>query len=206
MEPFVFKHGQGLWDAGTLLHVYVVADLDRDREFAALVNGVRAATADDPLTHVGDEWLHVTLYQIDRPATQIPQSQREALAEALRRHLAHVEPFTLTVGSALSTLSGIIFDLGPDEPINALQAAVAGAIEGVQGPTATSYATGVAHLTESYCHAPASSDQIQRRVRRVRPSHAPLHVDAVHLVDVRADPQAKTITWDTLAEIRLGHR
>lgn len=28
----------------------------------AYIRGVRAATADDPLTHVGDEWLHITLF------------------------------------------------------------------------------------------------------------------------------------------------
>lgn len=46
--------------------------------------------------------------------------------------------------------------------------------------------------------------QIQRRVRRVRPSHAPLHIDSVHLVDVTADDTAKTITWDHVAAIPLG--
>ncbi|MFI1189319.1 hypothetical protein [Streptomyces californicus] len=41
-------------------------------------------------------------------------------------------------------------------------------------------------------------------MRRVRPSHAPLHVTEVHLVDVTANSTAKTITWETLATIPLG--
>lgn len=31
-----------------------------------------------------------------------------------------------------------------------------------------------------------------------------MRVDAVHLVDVTADAQAKTITWDHVATIPLG--
>jgi hypothetical protein len=52
----------------------------------------------------------------------------------------------------------------------------------------------------------AQSDDAQRILRRVRPSHAPLHVDAVHLVDVTADSNAKTITWKHLAAIPLAGR
>lgn len=46
--------------------------------------------------------------------------------------------------------------------------------------------------------------QIHRRVRRVRPSHAPLLIDAVALVDVVANDAEKTITWETLATIPLA--
>src|SRR5687768_384004 len=38
----------------------------------------------------------------------------------------------------------------------------------------------------------------------MRPSHAPLYIDAVHLVDVTADKENKSITWDHLARIPLG--
>ncbi|MFC5252972.1 hypothetical protein [Streptomyces nigrescens] len=38
----------------------------------------------------------------------------------------------------------------------------------------------------------------------MRPSHAPLRVDAVYLVDVTADAEAKTITWEELARVPLG--
>ncbi len=60
------------------------------------------------------------------------------------------------------------------------------------------------HLTISYAHAEADSDEAQRCLRRVRPGHAPLHVDSVRLVDVTADSTAKTITWDELAKVPLG--
>ncbi|WP_371792906.1 hypothetical protein OG285_31715 [Streptomyces sp. NBC_01471] len=63
------------------------------------------------------------------------------------------------------------------------------------------------HLTESYATAEVDLDhyhQIHRRVRRVRPRHAPLRVDTVALVDVVANDAEKTVTWDTLAMIPLG--
>lgn len=53
-------------------------------------------------------------------------------------------------------------------------------------------------------YAEADSDAAQRLLRRVRPSHAPLHVNAVHLVDVTAGPQAKTITWEDVTRVPLG--
>lgn len=55
-------------------------------------------------------------------------------------------------------------------------------------------------------HAEADSDAAQRLLRRVRPSHAPLHINTVHLVDVTAQTgsESKTVTWDHLATITLG--
>ncbi|MCX4681539.1 hypothetical protein OG413_40785 [Streptomyces sp. NBC_01433] len=118
-----------------------------------------------------------------------------------------IAPFSVTVGSPLPYGTGLIFDLGPDEPLNALRTAATRAFEIVRGRDATTYDTGVLHLTESYATAEVTLEhfhQIHRRVRRVRPSHAPLHIDSIELVDVFADPQAKTITWDHVATIPLG--
>jgi len=44
----------------------------------------------------------------------------------------------------------------------------------------------------------------QRLLRRVRPSHALLRIDEVHLVNVTADRHARQITWEHLARIPLG--
>ncbi|MFE2038225.1 hypothetical protein ACFXBB_34350 [Streptomyces scopuliridis] len=96
---------------------------------------------------------------------------------------------------------GLIFDLGPDEPLNELRTAATRAFEVVLGAAATTYETGVLHLPDSYAAAEVELDhyhQIHRRVRRVRPSHAPLRVDAVALVDVAANDVEKTVTWETI--------
>ncbi len=206
MEPFTFKHGRDLWPEGlTLLHVYVTVQLDRNPELAALINGCREATREDPLTHVSDSWFHITMYQLsEKAAALVSQQDRDALAASLGRRLQAIDPFTVEVGTALSYASGVIFDLSPDEPLNALRAAVEAAVEDVRGAEATDYSTGVLHLTESYANASADSDQIQRRLRRVRPSHAPLRIDSVELVDVFADARAKTITWKPVASIPLA--
>lgn len=172
------------------------------------IRGVRNATQGDPLTHVGDEWFHITLYQLSqKPASEIPEDERQALVAALTEQMKAIAPFTITVGSPLPYASGLIFDLGPDEPLNELRAAATSAFEIVRGPEATTYDTGVLHLTESYASAEVSLDhfhQIHRRVRRVRPSHAPLHIECITLVDVVANDTEKTITWQALAEIPLG--
>ncbi|MFI7104121.1 2'-5' RNA ligase family protein [Streptomyces sp. NPDC050161] len=209
MIPFAFEHGQGPWTEGlTLLHAYAIADLNRNPELAELVAGVRAATAGDPLSHVGDDWFHITLYQLsEKPAEQITPSERKAIINELERHLQNVEPFSITVGSILPYPTGLIFDLSPDEPLNALRTTVTRAFTAARGGKATTYKTGVLHLTESYATAKVTLEHchaIHRRVRRVRPSHAPLRVDAVELVDVTAGLTEKTITWDSLARIPLG--
>ncbi|MGA4846560.1 hypothetical protein ACOBQB_09920 [Streptomyces sp. G5(2025)] len=114
---------------------------------------------------------------------------------------------TITVGSTLAYGTGIIFDFGPDEPLNEVRTAAAQAFEVALGSEATSYETGVLHLTESYATAEVDLNhyhQIHRRVRRVRPSHAPLHIDTVALVDVVANDAEKTITWETWETIPLG--
>ncbi|MEV0636388.1 hypothetical protein AB0I77_15745 [Streptomyces sp. NPDC050619] len=165
------------------------------------------ATQDDPLTHVGDEWFHITLYQLSqKPASEIPEYERQALVTSLTEQMKAIAPFTIMVGSPLPYASGLIFDLGPDEPLNELRAAATRAFEIVRGPGATTYDTGVLHLTESYATAKVTLDhfhQIHRRVRRVRPSHAPLRVDSIALVDVVANDTEKTIMWDTLATVPL---
>lgn len=205
MKPFTFMHEQEPWPEGlTLLHVYVVADLARNPELAALIRGCRDATDGWPLAHVGDDEFHITLYQLGIPSGKVPGPEREAIADALRSRLKDVSPFTITVGSALSYASGVIFDIGPDEPLNDLRELVAAAMGDARGPEASRYETGILHLTESYATAESDSDQAQRKLRRVRPSHAPLLIDAVELVDVTAGLEAKTITWMQVARVPLG--
>ncbi|WP_435598199.1 2'-5' RNA ligase family protein [Streptomyces anulatus] len=211
MKPFTFQQGKDAWEAGTapsLVHAYIPVVLGRNPELSELVHGIRSATKDDPLTHVGDQWFHITLYQLSsKPAAEVTEEERRALTTELTRQMETVAPFDVTVGSALAYGSGIVFDLGPDEPLNALRTVTTRAFEAVLGSGATSYDTAVLHLTESYATAEVHVEhyrQLHRRVRRVRPSHAPLHVDTIALVDVVANDAAKTITWQTLAEVRLG--
>ncbi|MEV1011757.1 hypothetical protein [Streptomyces sp. NPDC049881] len=212
MKPFTFRQGLDLWEAGntpSLLHAYVTVDLGRHPELAELIRGVRAATKDDPLAHVGDEWFHITLYQLSsKPASAVPTDERQGIVAELVKQVRSIAPFTITVGSPLPYGTGLIFDLGPDEPLNALRTAVTRAFEVTRGAEATTFETGVLHLTESYATAEVPLEhfhQIHRRVRRVRPSHAPLHIDSIELVDVTANDEEKTITWEPVAPpIPLG--
>ncbi|MER6530224.1 hypothetical protein [Streptomyces sp. NPDC001508] len=209
MKPLVFQHGQGPWPEGlTLLHACAVAGLSRTPELAGLIAGVRAATEGDPLTPVGDDWFHITLYRLSQnSASEIPADRRQALVAEPTEQIRVLAPFTLTVGSLLPYGSGLIFDVGPGGPLNALRAATTWAFEITRGADTTVYDSGVLHLTESYATAEVSLEhfhEIHRRVIRVRPGHAPLRSDAIELVDVTAELAEKTITWDSLARIPLG--
>ncbi|MGW0731758.1 2'-5' RNA ligase family protein [Streptomyces sp. NPDC002851] len=206
MQPFVFKRADGDWPEGeTLLHVYATVDLDRNRELAALVNGGREVLGDFPLSHVEDQWLHITIDQItDQPASAIGQPERDALTTALTERLQGFSPIDLMVGSLLSSRYGVIADLHPDGPVVDLHQQVRDTVRSLRGDDAVKYPWSTQHLTLAYAYDHADSDEAQRRLRRVRPGHAPLHVDAVHLVDVTADSTAKTITWKHLSRIPLA--
>ncbi|MFD7861330.1 2'-5' RNA ligase family protein [Streptomyces sp. NPDC059783] len=206
MKPFVFQHAQNVWPEGeTLLHVYI-APSDQDRELAALVERGRVALRGFPITCVEDRWLHITVDQItDRVGAAISPAERQTLVDELGKRLAGVEPFDILIGSLESYATGVIADVHPDEPLNELHTVIRAAIQAVRGPHATGYPTKVPHLTIGYAAEECDSDQVQRKLRNeVRPGHAPMRVDAVHLVDVTADAQAKTITWDHVATIPLG--
>jgi hypothetical protein len=206
VKPFVFQHTDRPWDpAASLFHVYATIDPDRDHELAALVTGAHRALADFPLTPVELPWIHVTLDQVtDWQAARIPHSERDGLVTALTERLADFPPFEVMVGSLLSYASGVIADLHPDDRLTALHHVVRDAIRDTRGEQAVRYPWGVQHLTIGYARQEASCDDAQRILRRIRPGHTRLHIDAVHLVDVTADGEAKTITWKDLAAIPLA--
>lgn len=148
----------------------------------------------------------ITIDQItDRPAAEISQAERQALVVELQYCAARLAPFTVQIGSMLSYHSGVIADVSPDDDLRVLYEAVHAGIGRVRGDAAVGYPAQPAHLTIGYAHAEADSDVVQRRLRRVRPSHAPLYVDAIHLVDVSAAADAgRAVTWEPVGIVRLG--
>jgi hypothetical protein len=205
MRPFTFSRAGRPWPPGlTLLHAYVVADTARDRELAALVAGCRAATGDEPLAHVGDAWLHITLCQVTMPAHEVPASDRAALAGRIGQQLAATAPFTITVGDPFCVPTGVVLGIaGGGDRLAEVRSRVSAAAGAVLGPAAVGGTDGILHMTESYAWGQAEDDRIQARVDAVRPRRATMRVDAVQLVDVAVDQQAKTITWAPVAVIAL---
>ncbi|BAL90013.1 hypothetical protein AMIS_47930 [Actinoplanes missouriensis 431] len=206
MKPFAFRHGAEPWPPGeTLLHVYVIPDLDQNPELAALTAGCREALAPYPLACVEDRWLHITLAQIaDVFGSAYSEAERAELAAALTGDLAGFGSFSLTVGSCLAQASVVMFDVHPDDRIAALGTRVREVIGRVRGPGALSSEAGIAHMTIGYANGDADNAAIQRDLRRVRPGHATMRVSAVQLVDVSVDAEAKTVTWRPIATIPLG--
>lgn len=204
-----FMHGSEQWSDGLeLLHVYALVDLERNPQLARLIAAQRAALADFPLAFVEDEWLHITLAQIgghSAGSLSTATAQREELVSGLTRRLRDMEPVTVMVGSCLSYRTGTIYDLSAAGPLVEVGRRVRAVVQEVFGPDAGAFDTGVLRLTHAYATGEADSDQVQRKLRHVEPGHAPLAIDAVHVVNVRADNQNKTITWgQPLARIPLG--
>ncbi|WP_430787194.1 2'-5' RNA ligase family protein [Actinoplanes sp. G11-F43] len=186
--------------------MYVLVDPDRDAEVVRLVDAGQGAAAGFAVSPVARRWLHLTIDQVtDPPGADISPAQQTALITELQRRAAGLAPFEVQIGSLLSYHSGVIADVHPDDDLAELYAAVHDGIHRVLGPAAARYPYQPPHLSIGYAHAEGDSDQLQRLLRRVRPGHATLHVDTIHLVDVTATTGTiREITWRHLAAIRLG--
>lgn len=206
MKPFVFMLGPDPWPPGTTaLQVYALIDLDENPDLAALIRGCREVAAAYPITVVDDRWLHVTLEQVtDQHGQDIAPADRRKLADALRARLAATAPFAVTAGSPIANRAGILLDLHPDDDLARLHREIRAAVHEVRGPGSTDYPVLPAHLTLAYAREETDSDAVQSKLRRsVRPSHARLGVDAVHLVEVRPDLNGKQITWDEQGAVTI---
>jgi hypothetical protein len=206
VHAFTFRHGRVPWPAGlTLLHVYALADVARSQETAAIARGCRAATRGEPLAHVADEWLHITLCQIAMPAHTVDAGQRVALATEIGLALRGTEPCLVTVGAPARVSTGVTLDIGDDDgALAGIRDLVSAGTDAVLGPGMATGNAGPLHMTESYAYDDADDARIDAQLLAVQPRGASLLVAAVDLVDVSADQDAKTITWSPVARIPLG--
>jgi hypothetical protein len=205
VHAFTFKHGTVPWPAGLrLLHAYVTADLARAPGLAALLASCRDATRGEPLAHVADEWLHITLCQIAVPARDVDAGQRVALAAEIGQALRVTEPFPVTTGGPFRAGSGVLLEITDNGWLAEVRDLVSAAAGAVMGAGLAVGNTAPLHMTESYACGDADDARVDAELLTVRPRQATLPVDVVDLVDVSADQAARKITWLPVARIPLG--
>jgi hypothetical protein len=208
VKPFLT--GDRVWLPGwTRLHVYLLPDLAHDTGLARLVRGCRDVMAPYGfLATVHDPWLHVTVQPVmGVPAAEVGPAERAKLVDRLTGTLAGVPAFTLTVGSALASVSVVLADLDgdlPGEPLHTVHSRTRTAIGDVLGSEAVAYQAMPGHLTLAYATGGGDSGRVQAALRQVRPSHATLTVREVHLLDVAQDTRACGYRWTSLARIPLA--
>ncbi|MGW4527878.1 2'-5' RNA ligase family protein [Amycolatopsis sp. NPDC004378] len=207
MKPFF--NPDRLWPPGQrVLQLYVLPDLSRDHELAALIAGCRDvftefAAIDRP---VPDDCLHVTVQPIGLGADEpVSPQARQALIAELAAAFATAPAFTTQVGSVLAYGTGVVADLHDDPPFDDLVERARTAITAVCGPDAATYDTRPAHMALAYAHGEQETDPVGRALRRVRPSHAPMTVDAVHLVDVEQVPEQCLFRWTPVHTFPLAN-
>ncbi|MGP8298142.1 2'-5' RNA ligase family protein [Streptomyces inhibens] len=167
-----------------------------------------------PITLLNDGLLHATVEMVaDTTADRITGDDREALAEALRKHLNGAVPFQVMADSPIANKAGALLDLSPDGPLVELTGRVRDAFREARGPDVIQHDGGRHHMSLGYSWATADSDRLQSTLRRIAPSHAPFHVNSVHLLEIefrekpREDEEgtaAWEISWDPVATIPLG--
>ncbi|MFF8769361.1 2'-5' RNA ligase family protein [Kitasatospora sp. NPDC015120] len=213
MEKFVPKFQGAPWtDGARALHVYAVPDLRADLRLAGLVRECRAAMRPFPITRLDDDTLHCTLDMIaDTTADRITAGERGDLVTALREDLAATGPFEVMAGSPIAGLGGAFLDLFPDDALVDLRERVRDAIRRTRGPGALRHDGGRPHISLGYAWTEGSSDALQTAFRRISPSHAPVRVRAVELLDVRfrlrprpGRQSAWELSWTPVATVPLA--
>lgn len=210
VKRYEFRLGDQPWPEGaSVLHFYAPIDLTlpANTELAETISQWREAISEFPITLLDDSDLHCTLEVItDAPAQEITAAGRRDLADAARAELAGVRAYRGAVSGCLSYPSGALMDISPAAPLTSdIHQRLRRAVHAVRGPHATGFPVSKAHISLGYARADADSDAVQRRLRPVDPSCAPLCIPEVQLVEVRADPATGMLTWDTVEVIELAH-
>jgi hypothetical protein len=205
-----FITAERTWPEASRWHVYVLPDLGTDAALRRLVERSRTVLARcTALSVVPDAWLHATVQMVTgRAGADVTGAQRTALVAGLHEQVGALPPFTATGGSVQADRSGVVMDLDldlPGEPFAVLGERVRAAIRGVFGDDGVRYDPGTPHVTLAYATGPEDSGSVQSDLRRtVRPSRAPLTVDAVWLLDVIQDAARSQYRWhEPIARIPL---
>ncbi|WP_067665979.1 2'-5' RNA ligase family protein [Nocardia miyunensis] len=206
MKPYEFGLAGRPWpDRASFLHVYAPIDLAANPELAEVISRWREAIASDPIRLLPDPALHITIEAItDTPAARISTAERRELANAVRAAVSGAPPYTGLAAGCLSTSSGAVVNISPAEPLAALHRRIRAAVQATRGADATTADISKAHISLGYCYRQVDSDLVQRHLRAVDPSHAPVAINELRLVDVHADKDSGGLTWDTVEIIPLG--
>lgn len=185
------------------LHVYAFAN----PAVARMADAYHEVIDRPGLPRQPDEFLHVTIEQIQRYADDLPAEQIAALVAALAKHIAAVPAFDLTIGPALLTYSAVGFDAVPDEPWAQLRQAVRTAAVETFGDDGVKpmHGPGAPHITLAYATREVEFDSLT--LLKVRAGRATLPVNEVHLVAVTQNPATGVYSWPApIASLRLGVR
>lgn len=201
MQPYFANR---TFPASPYLQVAILPDMEANRALRHLVtNAGRLLRTYPGIPVLPQEWLHITVQAI-WPAEAATHAQRAQLIEALTDAAALLTPVTIQVGSVLTSSSGVVADTHPDHVLADIYNATAAAVQKVFGDSAAAKDSRPAHMALGYCTAATDGDPIQTWLRRgLRPSHAPLTVDALHVLNVTPDPQHALFRWEHIARIPL---
>ena len=190
------------------LHVYALAN----PAVAAMADAYHGVLADGGVTGLArqpDEFLHVTIEQVQRYTEDLTGDQLTTLISTLGKHIAAVPAFDLTVGPALVYTHAITLDAVPDEPWQQLRRAVRDAATEAFGADALRPmdSPGAPHITISYATADIDVESHLHAFYGGRFGRATLPVNEVLLLAVDQDPVAGVYSWpDPIAAFPLGDR
>ncbi|MEU6353595.1 2'-5' RNA ligase family protein [Streptomyces sp. NPDC047072] len=213
MRKFEPRFQNGPWrDGARILHAYLLPDLSVDHQLAQLTSACHQAMRPYPIVLLNGGLLHTTVEMVaDTTADNITAAERQDLIEALRHRLTDTTPFQVQAGSPIANRAGALLDLTPDEPLIDLKGSVQDAFVEARGPAVLQHEGGRPHMSLGYSWDTADSDPLQSALRKISPSHAPVHVDRVHLVEVEFREHARgngksawEISWDPVSVIPLG--
>lgn len=148
--------------------------------------------------------LHVTVQRAGF-VDELPRTEAEFIAEAVRKRCASVAPLTLQIGPLAGSSGAVRFSAGPREPVHRVLEAVQAAIAEIRGATAVQPNTEVfiPHISIAYNNADLPARPMIERVAALRAlGSVTAQVDSLDLVELRREGRA--YLWKTLTEVGLG--
>jgi len=189
------------------LTLLALPDLTYDQELNTLITDMRALAKTFPAIDrpVPDEWLHVTMQAINHTLDDpgISPVARQVLIAELETLFAVTPAFTIRIGSVLAYGGGMMTDADLDEPFTDLVGHVRKTIAKICGDRSIEYDSRPAHMMLSYSHGDVEVSEMQARIRRIRPGHAPMTVNTIVLAEVAQDPEQCVYRWEELHRFKL---
>lgn len=148
-------------------------------------------------------WIHLTTQGIGF-TDEVDQSDVSKIVDAVRRHCAAIEPFTVTLGPAHVDPEALMLPVRPVEPLVVLRNAIRAGIGDVWGAdNVPESARGFnPHVSLAYSNAAGSAEAVAAKLAARPQTTADVTIGSVSLIDLNRDHKA--YEWSDVATVPLG--
>lgn len=151
---------------------------------------------------IPDQWLHLTMQGVGF-VDEVDQADVDQLVQVAQAKLAIIEPFTVSLGSAVVDDEVVRLEVVPAEPVQQLRLRLRDAIAEVRSPDGVpEEAEGfVPHVSLAYSNSEGDMEPILAAVSAVSPHPATATISHADLILLNRDHQQ--YQWTTYTQVPL---